>query len=104
MPTTFSSSTAVEPIAVNLKDGSRISGLSKHKLREAVNAGDVDARKHGSQTLLILESLRDYIAGVPSYQPNTPTPESAAMIAARKRLAAEQRARGRPRKVLVPAE
>jgi hypothetical protein len=97
MPTTLPSSTAVEPIAVNLRDGSRISGLSKGKLRDAVNAGDVDARKHGSQTLLILQSLRDYIAALPSYQPNTPTPESRAMIAARKELAVEQRKR-RPRK------
>ena len=90
MSTTFSSSTAVEPIAVNMKDGSRISGLSKHKLREAVNAGDIDARKHGSQTLLLLASSRDYIVELPSYRAE-PTPESARMIEARKRIARAKR-------------
>ena len=92
MPSTLPSSTAVEPIAVPLRDATRIAGLSKHKLRGAIDDGAVEAKKHGSQTLVLLASLRAYVESLPDYVPHTPTPESRQMIEARKRLAARRRA------------
>jgi hypothetical protein len=93
MPSTLKSSTSVDPIGVTLPQASELSGLSKHKLREEINAKRLDARKHGSSTIIIFQSLKELVEGLPRYQPGVATPEATEMVETRKRLAARQRAR-----------
>ena len=55
-----------EPLAYRLDAASRTSGVGVTRLYELIGAGGPDARKAGSRTLITGESLRRYIAGLPS--------------------------------------
>ena|SRR5437763_16406783 len=93
MPTTIPTSTGVMPVAVRMKEATRLSGLNKNEIYDLLKDEKIKAKKAGSKTLIILDSLFEYLKELPPYRPGVATPESAEMIEARKRLAAEQRAR-----------
>jgi hypothetical protein len=102
MASTISDSTGVAPVGFRMKEAVRVSGLNRNEIYEALNRGDVEGVKSGSKTIIIAESLLRYVREqLPKYRPATPPPEARAMFEARKRLAAQQRAR---REVMQPAE
>ncbi len=58
MPTT-------EPLAYTLQAAEGITGLGRTKLYELISEGVLDARKAGSRTVLMGESLRNYVTSLP---------------------------------------
>ena len=52
---------AVEPISVKVPEAVRLSGLSRSRLYELMRSGDVEFAKVGSSTLVLVDSLRQFI-------------------------------------------
>lgn len=52
---------AMEPISVRIPDAVRLTGLSRSRLYELMRSGDIDHAKVGSSTLILVESLRQFI-------------------------------------------
>ncbi len=55
-----------EVLAHTIADAGRITGLGRTTLYEEIGAGKIEARKAGGRTLILAESLRNYIAGLPA--------------------------------------
>ncbi len=49
----------------NIEGARDYSGLTRTKIYELVASGDLDARKAGRRTLIVGDSLRDYLANLP---------------------------------------
>jgi hypothetical protein len=56
---------ALPTITVTVTDTERLTGIGRTKLYEEINAGRIEAVKAGSRTLILVASLRDYVAGLP---------------------------------------
>jgi hypothetical protein len=52
-------------IAYTIHGAGKASGLGRTSLYEAIGAGKIEARKAGNRTLILADSLRAYIAGLP---------------------------------------
>lgn len=55
-----------EAIAYTITDAIKVSGIGRTSLYELIGAGKIDARKSGGRTIILAESLRSYIANLPS--------------------------------------
>jgi helix-turn-helix protein len=58
----------IEPIAVTIPDAIRISGLSRSEIYRRLAAGDLEAIKSGARTLILLNSIKRYLASLPTAQ------------------------------------
>jgi excisionase family DNA binding protein len=56
-----SKAVACEPISVKIPEAVRLSGLSRSRIYELMRSGDIEFAKVGSSTLIIVESLRQFI-------------------------------------------
>lgn len=56
------------PIAVTIPGAVKASGLSRSSLYEALNRGDLSARKAGRRTLIAFADLQAYLASLPEYK------------------------------------
>jgi hypothetical protein len=64
-----------QPLTVTLHDAVRLSGLSRSEIYRRLSAGDIQARKSGSRTLIVWDSLKAYIEALPTaefHAPKTP--------------------------------
>ena len=50
-----------EPISVKIPEAVRLSGLSRSRIYELMRSGDIDYAKVGSSTLILVDSLRQFI-------------------------------------------
>lgn len=50
-----------EPISVKIPEAVRLSGLSRSRIYELMKSGDIAFAKVGSSTLILVESLRQFI-------------------------------------------
>jgi hypothetical protein len=73
-PSIITASTGIAPFTCSIQEGQRLSGLGRSEIYEAINRGDIEARKRGVRTLLVVESLRRYLDGLPAYSPENPPP------------------------------
>jgi hypothetical protein len=80
------------PVGVTLPQAEALSGLSRGKLRKEIEAGRLDARKHGSTTVVLFRSLQALLEGLPRYVDTPTPPEAVKMLEGRRRRAARQRA------------
>jgi hypothetical protein len=55
----------IEPLAVSIADAVRLSGLSRSEIYRRGAAGDLDIVKSGGRSLVIVASIKDYIARLP---------------------------------------
>jgi excisionase family DNA binding protein len=55
----------LEVLAHTIADATKISGIGRTTLYEAIGAGKIEARKAGNRTLIPAESLRAFVAGLP---------------------------------------
>jgi excisionase family DNA binding protein len=62
----------MEVIAAPIGDACQISGLSRSEIYRQLAAGDIRAIKSGSRTLILMESLRAYLASLPVATFRTP--------------------------------
>jgi excisionase family DNA binding protein len=54
-------STIGEPISVKIPVAVRLTGLSRSRIYELMRSGDIEFAKVGSSTLILVESLREFI-------------------------------------------
>ncbi len=54
-----------DPITITIDDAAQRSGLGRTKIYELITAGKLDARKSGSRTLIIGDSLQAYLTSLP---------------------------------------
>ena len=57
---------SIEPITAPIPDASRVSGLSRSEIYRRLATGDIRAVKSGARTLIVMHSLRAYLAGLPT--------------------------------------
>jgi len=56
----------MEPIAYTVDHATRIVGIGRTKLYEAIGSGQLPARKLGRRTLILATDLHDWLARLPS--------------------------------------
>lgn len=56
----------MEPLAVSITEACRISGLSRSELYRRMAAGQIEARKSGVRTLVLVASLKAHLASLPA--------------------------------------
>ena len=54
-----------DPATFTIEGAQDFSGLTRSRLYELMGSGDLEARKAGRRTLIVGESLRSYLAGLP---------------------------------------
>jgi hypothetical protein len=59
------SGNVIDPITAPIAEAVRISGLSRSEIYRRLTAGDIVAVKNGSRTLIVMASVRDYLARLP---------------------------------------
>ena len=52
-----------ELISVKIPEAVRLTGLSRSRIYELMRSGDIEFAKVGSSTLILVESLRQFIQG-----------------------------------------
>ena len=52
-----------EPISVKIPEAVRLTGLSRSRIYELMRSGDIAFAKVGSSTLILVDSLRQFIEG-----------------------------------------
>ena len=67
----------VEPISVTVTDAVHLSGLSRSEVYRRLASGDIKAVKNGNRTLVLLTSLRGYLATLPLATFRPPVDKSA---------------------------
>ncbi len=55
----------IEPIAVPIAEAVSVSGMSRSAVYRALATGDLRAVKQGSRTLVLVDSIRAYLASLP---------------------------------------
>jgi len=60
------SGSSLEPVTAPIQDACRFSGLSRSEIYRRLAAGDIRAVKSGSRTLIVIDSLRAHLAGLPA--------------------------------------
>lgn len=57
-----------DAIAYRPNEAARVSGISRSRLYELIASGEIPAKKLGSCTLILRESLVAYLASLPAYE------------------------------------
>jgi excisionase family DNA binding protein len=55
-----------QSLAVSIAEAVRLTGIGRSSLYEAIRRGDLPIRKSGRRTLLLMEDLRQWLAGLPA--------------------------------------
>ncbi|WP_371126663.1 helix-turn-helix domain-containing protein [Bosea sp. (in: a-proteobacteria)] len=67
--TVSASSIANDPVAISIRDACCYCGLSRASLYRAISARQLDTRKFGSRTIILMDDLRRFIASLPRGSP-----------------------------------
>jgi hypothetical protein len=57
--------TIADPLAVGIAEAVRLSALSRSAIYRELAAGNLRAVKHGTKTLILMDSLRAHLASLP---------------------------------------
>ncbi len=58
-------SVALEPVAVSIAEAVTISGMSRSGIYHELAVGNLQAVKRGVRTLVLVDSIRTYLASLP---------------------------------------
>lgn len=58
-----------DPITVTVKGAAQMLGLSNWSVYKLLDQGKVESRYKGTRRLVVVESLREYVAGLPTEKP-----------------------------------
>ncbi len=64
--------TAVEPIFISVKQAATTIGVSTWTLYQLLDQQAIESRYHGRRRLVVVESLREYAAGLSRYPDAAP--------------------------------
>ena len=56
----------IEVMAMTIAEAVRTSGIGRTRIYELMASGEIAARKCGTRTLVLADSLRAYLAGLPA--------------------------------------
>jgi excisionase family DNA binding protein len=59
------------PLAVSPRDAARLMGVSRSRIYELINAGELPAYKDGSRTLILVADIQAWLARLKSIPPST---------------------------------
>lgn len=59
--TTRDDRSPIEPISVRVPDASRMTGLGRSTIYELIASGDIEAAKVGRATVIMVESIRNFL-------------------------------------------
>jgi hypothetical protein len=62
------------PLTASIADTVTLSGISRSRLYELIAAGEIDARKAGSKTLVVTESVVRWLDTLPEARGNSVRP------------------------------
>ena len=68
----------IEPLAATIPNTTRITGMSRSEIYRRLAAGDIRAVKNRNRTLILLDSVRAYLASLPPATFRAPAPKTAA--------------------------
>lgn len=57
-----------EPLAYSMEDAAALIGVSRGKLYEALNIGELGGKKLGKRTIILHYVLVNFLEGLPDYQ------------------------------------
>lgn len=57
-----------EPLAYSMEDAAAMLGISRAKLYEILNIGDLGGKKLGRRTIILHYVLVDFLEGLPDYK------------------------------------
>jgi hypothetical protein len=80
----------LKPIGCSIAAAEELTSLSREDLYDGLNSGQIKAKKRGRRTIIIVESLKDYILSLPDYDPTYLAPEIRAAVEGRRRARREQ--------------
>lgn len=60
------------PLTVTIPEAVRLSGLSRSEIYRCLSAGNIQARKSGSRTLIVWASLKAHIEALPAAEFRAP--------------------------------
>lgn len=66
------SGSAVEPVALTIADSVGFSGLSRSAIYRLAAEGEIDIVKHGHRSLVVVASLKRFLASLPRADLHTP--------------------------------
>ena len=55
-----------QTLAVSVAEAVRLTGIGRSSLYEAIRRGELPIRKSGRRTVLLMEDLRRWVAGLPA--------------------------------------
>jgi hypothetical protein len=58
-----------DPLLVSIRDMEAMLGISRRKVYELLNSGDVECRYIGRRRLVLMASLREFVDGLPGHGP-----------------------------------
>ena len=58
-------SLSIPPMLVSVDEASRLLSVGRTKVYELIAAGDLDGRKAGKSTRIVMASIRRYVEGLP---------------------------------------
>lgn len=64
---------AIEPLLVSPEEGAAMIACGKTKFFELISEGKLEAKKQGRSTVITVDSLRRYVASLPSIAPTLPS-------------------------------
>jgi excisionase family DNA binding protein len=57
-------------IALSVDEAARRADTCRDKIYQAINSGNLRARKNGRRTLILISDLEDYLKALPAMEPN----------------------------------
>ena len=70
--------TNIDPVSATIPNAVRLSGMSRSEIYRRLAAGDIKEVKNGSRTLVLMDSLREYLASLPPATFRAPAEKRAA--------------------------
>jgi hypothetical protein len=53
-------------IGISIENAALHTGICRSKIYNLINSGKIDARKHGKSTIIMVDSLKKFLADLPS--------------------------------------
>ena len=54
-------------ISLSIQEVSEITGFGRTKIYEAINSGDLKARKFGKRTIVLMDDLKEFMSNLNDY-------------------------------------
>ena len=53
-------------LGISIENAARLTGICRSRIYHLIDAGKIDAKKHGKSTIILADSLRKFLTDLPS--------------------------------------